>query len=254
MSLEEEIAIYQFAQGVHSDRALLDSFRQLNDDERYYRLFDLFRLVGELKAVPSDAEQAIIEGSFDPNYTPCISVSATSRVSKFRSLYVPEGDLIQDYTFLLYLIKTAYQRRFDIDKGDPTKWWYQDLSDREVVQGILTKYDALVEELYTSPSYRSEFRCIAKLWHEYTLLREGKKHETDSAQVRSDFLSYDELVDECVTWANEPSKFIQPMSTLRHSLEKGLAKRYKLDRGLVRKLVSAVMDRHLRETYNTGLV
>ena len=254
MSLDEEIVIYQFAQGVHSAQAMLDSFGQLDKEKRYGRLFDLFSLVRESKVIPSDAEQAMAESSFESSYTR--DSSQKPNWSKYVSMNVPEGDLAitQDYTFLLYLIRATYQRRLDEDKGNPANWWCQDLSDSEVVKGLLTKYDALVEELYTSPSYRSEFRCIAKLWHEYTLLREGKKHETDSAQVRSGFLSYDELVDECVTWANEPSKFIQPMSTLRHSLEKGLAKRYKLDRGLIRKLVSAVMDRHLRETYNTGLV
>lgn len=251
MSLEEEIAIYQFAQGVHPDSLLLDSFRQLDEESQHWRFFDLFHWVSGLETIPSDVEQAIIEGSFDPSYTPYVSVKPYG--PKLRSLTLPEGDLFEDYKFLLYLVKTTYQRRFNIDRENPAAWWCQDLSASEVVQGILTRYEELVEELYNSPSYRSEFSSIAKLWHEYTLLREGKKQEAHSGKERSGFLTYDELVEEYVILANEPGKYINPMSILRGSLEKGLAKRYKLDRNLIHRIASAVIDRHLRETYPTDL-
>ena len=247
MSLEEEIAIYQFAQGVHSDSLLLDSFGQLDKEEQFSRLFNLFHVLGRLKATRPDIEQATVEGSFDPSYTPCIRPYGAS------SFMAPEGDMTQDYKFLLYVVKAIYQRRLDLDKEDNTTWWYQDLSDAEVVQGILTKYEALVEEIYNSPSYRSEFSSIAKLWHEYTLLRAGKKQEANSGNERSGFLTYDELVEEYVILTNEPGKYIHPMSILRGSLEKGLAKRYKLDRSMIHRIASAVIDRHLRETYPTDI-
>ncbi len=250
MSLEEEIAIYQFAQGVHSDSLLLDSFRELDKEEQFSRIFNLYHVLGRPKATPPDIEQATADGSFDPSYTPCIKPNGAS------SFMAPEGDMTQDYKFLLYVIKAIYQRRFDLDKDDITTWWYQDLSDQDVVQGILARHEALVEELYNSPGYRSEFRALARLQHEH---RQERSMQTSQPKDgfrmanKHRFVTYDEIILESAVLIGEPSKYMYAISILHGSLVKGLTRSYRLKQSHVMRVVAAVLERYLGDMYPTGV-
>ena len=62
MSLEEEIAINQFGQGVRSVADLLDQFTELDENQRRQRFFDLYCHVWRSELVDSDIEQALSNG------------------------------------------------------------------------------------------------------------------------------------------------------------------------------------------------
>jgi hypothetical protein len=250
MSLEEEIVIYQFAQGVFPVDVLLDSFRELDKDEQFSLLFNLYSFEVRRKSTPADIEQATAEGSFDPGYTPCVKPNGASTFT------VPEGDMAQDYKFLLHVFKAIYQRCFDQNKEDTTTWWYQDLSDADVVRGILARHEALVEELYNSPGYRSEFRSLAKLQHEHQLWRETNHRKRPSETIpRGHFATYDDLINETISMDINGGldKYLKPKEILHGSLVKALTRSYRLNQRHVTRVVSDVFERYYRDIYPTDI-
>lgn len=257
MSLEEEIAIHQFGQGVRSAADLLDQFTQVDGLQRSARFFDLYCHVWRSELVDSDIEQALAG----------CSVTATDATYDFLNLHrlragsknilfipdtsnPPEGTLEKAYELLLYLFKADYQRRFALEKENPTIWWYWDLSNGDTVQGILTRHQELVDEVYTAPNFRSEFVSVAKLLHDHKGLSQARSPKpVPEHQNQFDFLTYDEIMTEFV----QGSKYSRAIALLRNSLEKALSIRYRLNADQARRLTLDVINRHSQETYNTKL-
>lgn len=259
ISLEKELAINQFGQGVDSDPTLLDQFIQLDKDQQQERFFDLYFHTWKLELVHADVEQALAD----------CSLKATDATYSFLNLHrvktglkylidmpdtenPPEGTLEEPYKLVLYLFKAAYQRRFKLEKENPANWRYWDLSRPEIVKSILTRHKELIEEVYNTPSFRSEFVCIAKLWHDSRLLQQTKEPEPAQESLNQfNFLTYDELVANSIKLYTD--KYCRGISVLLHSVGKALAAKYGLDKEQTIRLEMAIIERHLRETYNTGL-
>ncbi len=259
MSLEEEIVLNQFGQGVRSVANLLDQFIQLEEAQQRKQFVDLYCQVWEFKLVDADVEQALAD----------CSLKATDLIYAYLNLHrlttglknviciphsanPPEGRLDKAYQLLLYLFKTDYQRRFALEKGNSTNWWYWDLSDSEISQGILTRHRELVDEIYNTPGFWSEFAVIAKRWYDDELLTQTQFQEpAPGSQTHFNFLTYDEVVTESVMLFDD--KDSRAIGLLRHSLAKALSVRYRLAAEQVNRLIVDVIERHLQETYNTGL-
>lgn len=253
MSLEDEIAIYQFAQGVQSAEDLLSRFDFLNEDEKSHRFMELDWLVWQLKPTEADLDQVIAAGLLaDAGLAEDTLKAYRSKLGVRRITRLIEGKFDQSYTLMLNLLKAAYKRRFLL--GDPANWRYWDLSNPEVVQDVLTRHQALVEEVYTDPGFRSEFASIAKLWHEHNASLRARRKEPELAperQTHFHFLSYDEMISESIKLFDD--KTGHAIGVLRHSVEKALAVRYGLASDDAIRVVLNVIERHLRDTYNTGL-
>ncbi|UFH52206.1 DUF5958 family protein [Spirosoma sp. KNUC1025] len=243
MSIEEQIKIIQFGQGICPEAELLEQLDQLDESEKGKQVFDLYVFVSRLKPADADIGQAIADADIGPDYSPCISPKSGTR-KVWRKMFSEHPE--KDYMFLLRLFKIDYQRRYALNKDNATNWQYRDLSNRETVEAILKQYENLVEEVYQNPSFRSEFVCIAKLWHERSM--------QPPTQIRQDhytYLTYDELLTESIKLLGNLQ--IHPISMLCHSIEQALSIKYGLDHGLANRLTLEVIDRHMRETYNSSI-
>lgn len=253
MNLEDEIAIYRFAQGVHSAEEVLSRFDQIDEYEKQMRFMELDGLVWQLKPIDADLDQVIANSLLtDTAISEEVLKAYRSKLGSRRITRLIEGKFDQSYTLLLNLFKTAYQRGFTL--GNPANWRYWDLSNPDVVQDIRTRQQALINEVYAAPSFRSEFTSIAKLWHEHGTSLQTRQKKPDPAperQTHFHFLSYDEMISESIKVVND--KTIHGIRVLLHSMEKALAVRYGLASDDAKRVALAVIERHLRDTYNVGL-
>lgn len=250
LSLDEEIALYQFGQNVHTEADLLNQFSQLSEHEKRMRFFSVVFLSDRLKPAESEIEQAIAESSLTHSTVPdAILKNYQSKPNIGYMTRLPNSELNQGYALLLHLFKIVYQRHFR--QADPANWQYWDLSNPEVVQQIRIRHQALSEEIYTNPSFRSEFASIAKLWYERDQARRKQPEPAPETQTHYTFMSYDEMVTAFINEFN--NKQTRGIGILRHSLTKALMVQYSLNDDEANRVVLEVIERHMRNTYNTEL-
>lgn len=260
MSLEEEIAINQFGQGALSEAYMLRSFAQLDALQQRKRFVRLYLYVTGEKLTASDIDQALIDCSLtaeDPINTylnlPYLKVGSRGMIYIPHSEEPPEGDLTKPYTVSLHVFKANYQRRYAVEKDNSTKWWYRDFSKNETAQDILDTHHRLTEEIYANASFRSEFRTMAKLWHTHDLFVQASHQDPPPTepQTHFDFVRYDQIGYD-PNWTTA-SQNMQACALLRNSVEKALVKQYGLDIDEIRRLTLDVINRHMQETYSSGL-
>ncbi|MFD1143492.1 DUF5958 family protein [Larkinella insperata] len=262
MSLEEEVMIVEFAQGIRSEGEIVRGFSQLMDDEKRKRVFKLLSLIDQV--YPTDAEVEQASAHVSPNDERVLIVKR-SLVKKGLRIHTGEDSLDNSYAILLNLFKTAYQRQVALGTETLKKWWHQDLSKREVVEAMLANYRSLVEEIYQHPSFRNEFASIAKLRLQ-DKLRDARPPKSTPAEPSTPpekpqhyhFVTYDEMLSALAN-ANpvrmdgkkEDFKNGYAASMLFQSLARALSKQYHLEQTETTRLINEIVDRHLKETYNS---
>ena len=281
MSLEEEMVICQFGQGVYSVGDMLEQFNRLDKEHQRKEFLNLYFQVLDAKLDESDIEQALTDCSLNATDAIYDYLHLHSLATGFKGIVCvpeterpPRGNFDKAYELLLHLFKIDYQRRLDqyahtgqstrtkfkIDyrprssqeNESPTDWRYLDLSNNETVQGILTRHRELVEQVYAHPSFWSEFVCIAKQWYESIFLGQSEpENPAPERQTHFDFLTYDELMTKAAL--SFDFKGAYGISRLRQSLTQALAIRYVLTAEQANRLVVDVVERHLRETYGSDL-
>jgi hypothetical protein len=259
MSLEEEIAINQFGQGALSEADMLNAFAQLDLPHKRKRFIQLYLYVSSQKLAASDVDQALADCSLtaeDPinKYLNLeyFKVGSKGVLYTPRMTEPPDGDLVKPYKVLLYVFKANYQRRYAVEKDSSTKWWYRDFSKTETAQDLMDTYYRLAEEIYDNASYRTEFVTMAKLWHKYHLLADASRHEPPAEpQTQFDFVRYDQIVYGTNWTAINES--MRACALLRGSVEKALFKQYGQDIDEIRRLTLDVINRHMHETYSSGI-
>lgn len=140
MKLEEEILINKYGQGLILVEQLTERFSLLDLPQKMLFLNDIHFLILQSKPKDEDIEPAIAESKLKPTYTPCVLIKkgvASHNLQKLLEL--PENELKKVFVLLLSLFKIAYERRFKIEKNNPNKWWYWDLSDNKKVEMIMGK-------------------------------------------------------------------------------------------------------------------
>lgn len=251
MSLNEEIALYQFAQGVRPAADLVENEGQSNEQLKKRRLFDLNALVRQLKPTDADVQQALTDSSLTAADISRSFVNVGGlRFDLHNMMTLAGDDYAKAYTFLLYVLKVIYPRRATL--GNPADWRYWDLSSAEVVHNLRTKHQAILDEVYADASYRSEFVHMAKLWYERaTRLKAQRAEPAPEPQTHFPFMNYDEMITESIKMFTD--KQLQGIYVLSHSLEKALSKRYGFEADDLNRIIHEVIGRHLRDTYNTDL-
>ena len=244
MTLEEEIAIVRFGQGVLSYDELLAHFSQLEEPKKKKLLFAVSSLVDFADPVDSDIEQAIADCPLKATDPLCIALTLDRfRVNRIGML--KEEDLDRAYTLQAYLFKTAFQRSYKAKKGNPTQWWYWDLSANEIGSTIRTAHQKVVDEVYDNPSFRGEFTCLTKLWKDHDAMMQAKFQEPVLVNVSpAHFLSYDAIVSEWAKQNQEADKFSHGIAALRNSLDRALSAKYGLNPAQAWRLIKDVMKRH----------
>ncbi len=138
MKLEDEILVNKFGQGLVAIEQLTEDFSLLEVFQKKEFLNGFLYLIMQSKPKKEDIEPAILESGLKPTFTPCILLKkgvANHDLEKLVNL--PENELKKVFVLLLSLFKIAYKRRFAVEKDNPDKWWYWDLSDSEKVKMIM---------------------------------------------------------------------------------------------------------------------
>lgn len=140
MKMEEEILINKYGQGLIVVEQLTERFSLLDLPQKKLFLNDILYLIMQSKSKDEDIEPAIAESKLKPTYTPCVLIKkGVANHNLQKLLELPENELKKAFVLLLSLFKIAYERRFKIEKNNPDKWWYWDLSDNRKVEMIMSK-------------------------------------------------------------------------------------------------------------------
>lgn len=138
MKLEEEILLNKFGQGLVRIQQLIEKFELLDALRKREFLKDFLYLIIQSKPKKEDIQQAIVDSRLKLTFTPCVLLRkgvASHDLEKLVNL--PENELTKSFILLLSLFKIAYNRRFTLEKNNPDKWWYWDLSDDKRIKIIL---------------------------------------------------------------------------------------------------------------------
>ena len=137
MSIEDEILVNKYGQNLISIQELIDKFELLDLAPKKIFLNDIIYLIMQSKPNYGDIDLAIKESELKPTFTPCVLLQkgvANHHLKKIIEL--PDAELNKVFVLLLSLFKVAYIKRFDIEKGNPNKWWYWNLSDNKIIEAI----------------------------------------------------------------------------------------------------------------------
>lgn len=142
MDLQDEVLINLFGQNRANTEAVFDRYNVLDVNSKKKYLNDLLFLILQSKPLLTDIEIAITESKLKPTFTPCVLLhKGVSRHNLEKILELPEEEHEKVLRLFLSLFKVAYQRRFEIEKNDPNKWWYWDFSNEENYRIIMDRID-----------------------------------------------------------------------------------------------------------------
>lgn len=139
MKIKYEILVNKYGQGLINIKQLLNLFGDFDMSSQKVFLNEMLFFILQSKPKEEDIEPAIINSSLKATYTPCVLLKkgvANHNLEKLRTL--PKDELTKAFVLLLNLFSIAYQRRFAVEKGNPDKWWYWDLSDETNINRICT--------------------------------------------------------------------------------------------------------------------
>lgn len=128
MKMEDEILVNKYGQDLTSIQVIIDGFAKFNVEDKRLFLKDLIHLIIQSKPQESDISLAIEESKLKPTYTPCVLLKGVSNNILQKVAELPAAEQTKALVLLMALFKIAYKRRFELEKGSPTKWWYRDLS------------------------------------------------------------------------------------------------------------------------------
>ena len=138
MKIVDEILVNKFGQVLVTIEQLSERFRLLEILKKRKFLNDFLYLIIQSKPKKEDIELAIINSELKSSFTPCILLKkGVAKHDLEKLLNLPENELMKTFVLLLSLFKIAYKRSFAVEKNNPDKWWYWDLSDNEKVEIII---------------------------------------------------------------------------------------------------------------------
>jgi hypothetical protein len=140
MKIEDEILVNKYGQELIEIKLLIDVFGLLDWPQKKLFLNDILYLIMQSKPNEGDIEIAIEKSGLKSTYTPCVLLrKGVANHHLIKIVELPETELNKAFVLLLNLFKLAYRRRLDIEKDDPHKWWYWDLSDSKKIEMIINK-------------------------------------------------------------------------------------------------------------------
>ncbi|AXP80441.1 hypothetical protein CJ739_1352 [Mariniflexile rhizosphaerae] len=137
MKIEHEILINKYGQELVDIEPLLSLFRSFDMGSRKMFLNEIVFLILQSKPEERDIEFAIANSSLKPTFTPCVLLrKGVSNHNLKKLISLPFNELEKVFVLFLSLFKIAYKRRFLVEKNNPDKWWYWDLSDETNINKI----------------------------------------------------------------------------------------------------------------------
>lgn len=137
MILEHEILLNKFGQELVQEESLVQMFMDLDYVSKNEFLYDMLFIIQQSKPMDTDIEPAILRSGLKSTYTPCILLKkGVAHHNLQRIINLPEKEMTKTFLLLLSLFRESYGRRFAVEKNDPDKWWYWDLSDEKNINKI----------------------------------------------------------------------------------------------------------------------
>ena len=137
MKIEHEILVNKYGQGLVGTELLLNLFGSFDMGSQKVFLSEILFLILQSKPKEEDIEPAIISSGLKSTYTPCVLLKkGVANHNLVKLINLPENELQKAFVLLLNLFRIAYKRRFAVEKNNPEKWWYWDLSDEENINRI----------------------------------------------------------------------------------------------------------------------
>ena len=137
MKVEVEILINQYGQDIISVERILQLFRKNDPEKQALLLTHLVDLIVQSKPQNEDIEVAVAESKLKPTFTPCILLKkGIEPYNLIKIINLPKDEQEKVLVLLLNLFKIAYKRRYILEKNNPNKWWYWDLSDNKIIDAI----------------------------------------------------------------------------------------------------------------------
>lgn len=131
MNIEKEISLNLFAQGIYDINRMIDDFKSLSLEMKRIYLNDIIILIIQSKPNSTDIETSIDISKLKSTYTPCVILKKGIEKHNLQKIAnLPTNELDKSFILLIHLFRTAYLRRFEIEKNEPTKWWYWDFLDK----------------------------------------------------------------------------------------------------------------------------
>lgn len=138
--LKEAILVNKFGQDLISLDEMLDFFSNFDLNMKRSFLLEINSLILQSKPKEEDIKPAIKNSGLKSTYTPCVLLKKGVTNHNLEKLVnLPENELTKVFVLLLSLFGVAYKRRFVVEKNNPNKWWYWDLSDEANINRILQK-------------------------------------------------------------------------------------------------------------------
>lgn len=140
MDIQDEILINKFGQGLTDIKPLLERFKSFDSFQRHNFLNDLLFLISQSKPSASDIELAILDSKLKPTFTPCVLLQKGIAYHNLKKIIeLPPAESEKSFVLLMSLFKISYKRRFELEKNDPHKWWYWDLSNEDNVRRVVNE-------------------------------------------------------------------------------------------------------------------
>lgn len=141
MITQDEIQINKFGQNLIFVDEIKNKFESQTTIQKRIFLNEIINLINQSKPVNDDIEIAIIESKLKQSYTPCVLIKKGVENYNLKKLAeLPDNELNKSLILLLNLFKIAYNRRFEIEKNNPNKWWYWDLSNEDLINKIIKEH------------------------------------------------------------------------------------------------------------------
>lgn len=138
MKIEDKILINKYGQELVNINLLTENFKNLSLLEKRVFLKEIAFLILQSKPINNDVEDAIKISMLKSTFTPCVLLrKGIFENNLYKIIDLPESELLKCYILFLNLFKLAYLRRFYIEKNNPNKWWYWDLSDKDKCDYII---------------------------------------------------------------------------------------------------------------------
>jgi hypothetical protein len=140
MELRTELLLNKYGQGIVDISELILIFNNYNILNKKEFLNELLFMIQQSKPLETDVEIAISNSKLRSTYTPCVLLKKGIDMNNLTKIInLPEDELEKVFILLTELFKIGYNRRFFLERNDPNKWWYWDLTDKNNIDKILEK-------------------------------------------------------------------------------------------------------------------
>ncbi|SFN92271.1 hypothetical protein SAMN05421594_4726 [Chryseobacterium oleae] len=141
LGIIDQIFINKYGQDLVNIDPFKILFSNFNIENKRDYLEGIISLIIQSKPQNEDIEPAIKASGLRPTFTPCVLLKkGVANHNLIKLINLPDFELEKTLVLLMSLFKIGYKRRFIEEKNNPDKWWYWDLSDRNIEDKILKNY------------------------------------------------------------------------------------------------------------------